>query len=79
MGHCCVGSFRIWAIGFLLNYLKIKDVTLFVIWRLVVALLVFAVSFLRGETPKPSDLASKPENRRSRIQNHPFEAIKMAS
>ena len=30
-----------WAIGFLLNYLKTKDVTPFFIWRLAVALLVF--------------------------------------
>lgn len=32
-----------WAIGFLLNYLKTKDVTPFFIWRVVVALLVFAL------------------------------------
>jgi undecaprenyl-diphosphatase len=32
-----------WAIGFLLNYLKTKDVTPFFIWRLVVALLVFGL------------------------------------
>jgi undecaprenyl-diphosphatase len=32
-----------WAIGFLLNYLKTRDVTLFVAWRALVALLVFAL------------------------------------
>lgn len=32
-----------WAIGFLLNYLKTKDVTPFFIWRVVVAVLVFAL------------------------------------
>ncbi len=32
-----------WAIGFLLNYLKTKDVTPFFIWRLAVALLVFGL------------------------------------
>jgi undecaprenyl-diphosphatase len=36
-----------WAIGFLLNYLKTKDVSLFVAWRFLVALLVFAVYYLR--------------------------------
>ena len=30
-----------WAIGFLLNYLQRKDVTPFVVWRIMVALLVF--------------------------------------
>ena len=34
-----------WAIGFLLNYLKTKDVTPFFIWRLAVALLVFGLIF----------------------------------
>ena len=37
-----------WAIGFLLNYLKTKDVTLFVAWRFVVAIIVFVVYFARG-------------------------------
>lgn len=32
-----------WAIGFLLNYLKTKDVTPFFIWRVMVAILVFVV------------------------------------
>jgi undecaprenyl-diphosphatase len=32
-----------WAIGFLLNYLKTKDVTPFFIWRVAVAVLVFAL------------------------------------
>jgi undecaprenyl-diphosphatase len=36
-----------WAIGFLLNYLRTKDVTLFVAWRVLVALLVFVVLHFR--------------------------------
>ncbi|HEX8833408.1 MAG TPA: undecaprenyl-diphosphate phosphatase [Abditibacteriaceae bacterium] len=32
-----------WAIGFLLNFLKKHDVTLFVVWRIAVALAVFAL------------------------------------
>lgn len=32
-----------WAIGFLLNYLKRHNVILFVVWRLLVALLVYAL------------------------------------
>jgi len=32
-----------WAISFLLNYLKTRSVTLFVVWRVVVALVVFAL------------------------------------
>lgn len=43
-----------WAIGFLLNYLKTKSVTLFVVWRIVVALLVFAVYFLT-DGPQPAN------------------------
>jgi undecaprenyl-diphosphatase len=43
-----------WAIGFLLNYLKTKSVTLFVVWRIVVALLVFVVYFLTGGGPQPA-------------------------
>lgn len=34
-----------WAIGFLLNYLKTRDVTPFFIWRVAVALIVFKLSF----------------------------------
>lgn len=33
-----------WAIGFLLNYLKTRDVTPFFVWRLVVAALVFGLA-----------------------------------
>ncbi|HVF11403.1 MAG TPA: undecaprenyl-diphosphate phosphatase, partial [Abditibacteriaceae bacterium] len=36
-----------WAIGFLLNYLRTRDVTLFVVWRIIVALAVFGVLALR--------------------------------
>ena len=36
-----------WAIGFLLNYLKTRDVTLFVAWRLIVAFAVFITLALR--------------------------------
>lgn len=32
-----------WAIGFLLNYLKTRDVTPFVLWRIFVAILVFTL------------------------------------
>lgn len=36
-----------WAIGFLLNYLKSKDVSLFFAWRVVVGLAVLAYFFIR--------------------------------
>lgn len=49
LGIFVSGASGFWAIGFLLNYLKTKDVTLFVIWRIAVALLVFALCFARGE------------------------------
>ena len=42
-----------WAIGFLLNYLKTKSVTLFVFWRIAVAILVFVVYYTTGGGPKP--------------------------
>ena len=48
IGIVASGVSGFWSIGFLLNYLKSKDVTLFVVWRFLVALLVFAVYFLRG-------------------------------
>ena len=41
IGIVAAGISGLWAIGFLLNYLKTKDVTPFFIWRLAVALLVF--------------------------------------
>ncbi len=50
-----------WAIGFLLNYLKTRNVTLFVLWRIAVALLVFAVCFLRGELFAPPETPLEPE------------------
>lgn len=43
IGIVTAGISGLWAIGFLLNYLKNKDVTPFFIWRLAVALLVFAL------------------------------------
>lgn len=48
IGIVVSGISGFWSIGFLLNYLKTKDVTLFVAWRFFVALLVFAVYYLRG-------------------------------
>ena len=45
-----------WAIGFLLNYLRTRSVTLFFVWRVVVALAVFALYPFIGppkEEPKP--------------------------
>jgi undecaprenyl pyrophosphate phosphatase UppP len=33
-----------WAIGFLLNFLKRRDVTPFVVWRIAVALAVFGLA-----------------------------------
>ena len=43
IGIVTAGVSGLWAIGFLLNYLKTKDVTPFFIWRLAVALLVFGL------------------------------------
>ena len=43
IGILAAGVSGFWAIGFLLNYLKTKDVTPFFIWRLAVALLVFGL------------------------------------
>lgn len=43
LGILVSGASGFWAIGFLLNYLKSRDVTLFVVWRIIVALLVFAL------------------------------------
>lgn len=39
-----------WAIGFLLNYLKSRDVRLFVFWRIGVALFVFARLWFLGQS-----------------------------
>ena len=52
IGIVTAGISGLWAIGFLLNYLKTKDVTPFFIWRLAVALLVFAL-ILAGVGPAP--------------------------
>ncbi len=51
IGIVTAGISGLWAIGFLLNYLKTKDVTPFFIWRLAVALLVFGL-LLAGFAPK---------------------------
>ncbi len=48
LGIAVSGISGFWAIGFLLNYLKTKDVSLFVAWRILVALMVFAVYFARS-------------------------------
>ena len=52
VGVVTAGASGLWAIGFLLNYLKTKDVTPFFIWRLAVALLVFGL-VLAGIGPAP--------------------------
>ena len=52
IGIVTAGISGLWAIGFLLNYLKTKDVTPFFIWRLAVALLVFGL-LMSGFGPKP--------------------------
>ena len=52
LGIVVSGVSGFWAIGFLLNFLKQRDVTLFVAWRIAVALLVFALLALgKPETP----------------------------
>lgn len=43
VGIVTAGVSGLWAISFLLNYLKTKDVTLFFLWRVVVALLIFGL------------------------------------
>jgi len=43
LGIAVSGVSGFWAIGFLLNFLKQRDVSLFVAWRVGVALLVFAL------------------------------------
>jgi undecaprenyl pyrophosphate phosphatase UppP len=40
-----------WAIGFLLDYLKKRDVRLFVFWRIAVALMVLALISSGIKTP----------------------------
>ena len=52
IGILAAGISGLWAIGFLLNYLKTKDVTPFFIWRLAVALLVFGL-ILTKVVPAP--------------------------
>ncbi len=53
IGIVTAGISGLWAIGFLLNYLKTKDVTPFFIWRLAVALLVFGLLWA-GVGPAPT-------------------------
>jgi len=48
LGIVTAGASGFWAIGFLLNYLRNKDVTLFVVWRVLVALMVFVVLYFRN-------------------------------
>ena len=43
IGILTAGISGLWAIGFLLNYLKTKDVTPFFVWRVAVAVLVFGL------------------------------------
>ena len=43
VGILTAGISGLWAIGFLLNYLKTKDVTPFFLWRVAVALFVFGL------------------------------------
>jgi undecaprenyl-diphosphatase len=50
LGIIASGASGFWAIGFLLNFLKRHDVTLFFAWRVAVALLVFAF-ILSGRQP----------------------------
>jgi undecaprenyl-diphosphatase len=47
LGVLVAGASGFWAIGFLLNYLKTRDVTPFVAWRVCVALAVFIALALR--------------------------------
>ena len=43
VGIIASGVSGFWAIGFLLNFLKKRDVTPFVVWRVIIALVVFAL------------------------------------
>jgi undecaprenyl-diphosphatase len=56
LGIVASGLSGFWAIGFLLNYLKTKSVTLFVIWRIVVAILVFAVYYTPSLNPSQNSM-----------------------
>lgn len=47
LGVLTAGASGFWAIGFLLNYLAKQDVTLFVLWRVLVAVMVFALLLFR--------------------------------
>jgi undecaprenyl-diphosphatase len=50
LGIIVSGASGFWAIGFLLDYLKTRDVKLFVFWRIIVALMVFAILWTRNNT-----------------------------
>ena len=66
LGILISGASGFWAIGFLLDYLKKRDVTLFVAWRVVVAVLVFSLwPFL----PHPDK--EKPRSSSTLIQSAP--------
>jgi undecaprenyl-diphosphatase len=50
LGILASGASGFWAIGFLLNYLKTRDVSLFVFWRAGVAVMVFVAIALNWVT-----------------------------
>jgi undecaprenyl-diphosphatase len=47
LGILISGASGFWAIGFLLNYLKSKDVTPFFVWRVLAGLAVFVIFHFR--------------------------------
>jgi undecaprenyl-diphosphatase len=51
LGILTSGISGFWAIGFLLNFLKHRDVTLFFLWRAIVAILVLGMVFLHIKQP----------------------------
>jgi hypothetical protein len=55
-----------WAIGFLLNYLKTRDVTLFVVWRVLIAILVFVVYYGFGAGSETSSVSARRDVQASR-------------
>lgn len=60
VGIIAAGVSGFWAIGFLLNFLKKRDVTPFVIWRVMVALAVFGL-IASGRMPLTHDVTVKPQ------------------
>lgn len=77
LGVAVSGASGFWAIGFLLNFLKTRNVMPFVIWRIAVALMVFALLPFKGapksgmppapagEIERPSQIV--PEVKRPRL------------